>query len=81
MQTKSKSSAKQKLTRAKHCAFCANQSLVIDFKNSKLLQRYISSYGKIVSRKRSGVCTFHQRKLSGSIKQARIMALLPFVAE
>jgi small subunit ribosomal protein S18 len=44
-----------------------------------LLRRYISSFGKIVARKRSGVCSWHQRKLSSAIKRSRFMALLPFI--
>ncbi|MDA1038585.1 MAG: 30S ribosomal protein S18 [bacterium] len=68
-----------KLTRQRHCLFCVNSIKEVDYKNTKLLQRYVSSYGKIVARKRSSVCAFHQRKLSSAIKKARIMALLPFV--
>ena len=50
----------------------------IDYKNVQLLQRFLSSYGKIVPRKRSGVCAKHQRKLANAIKRGRFMALLPF---
>ena len=63
----------------RYCHFCAHKDAVIDYKNTKILNRYVSSFGKIVSRKRSGLCSQHQRKLSLEIKRARIMALLPFV--
>jgi len=53
----------------------------VNYKDTRLLQRYISSFGKIVPRKRSGVCAWHQRKLSLAIKRARFMALLPFVVK
>lgn len=65
----------------KYCHFCVNNIQEIDYKDINLLRRFISSYSKIVSRKRSGVCSFHQRKLSNAIKRARIMALLPFVTK
>jgi len=65
----------------KYCHFCVNNIDDIDYKNVNLLRRFISSYSKIVSRKRSGVCSFHQRKLANAIKRARIMALLPFVTK
>ncbi|MBP6942616.1 MAG: 30S ribosomal protein S18 [Candidatus Buchananbacteria bacterium] len=62
-----------------YCFFCVNELDDIDYKNTTLLRRFISSYSKIVPRKRSNVCAKHQRKLSQAIKRARIMALLPFV--
>jgi small subunit ribosomal protein S18 len=65
----------------KYCFFCVNNIQEIDYKNVNLLRRFISSYSKIVSRKRSGVCSKHQRQLSNAIKRARIMALLPFVTK
>jgi len=68
-------------TEKKYCHFCVNNIDDIDYKNVTLLRRFISSYSKIVSRKRSGVCSFHQRKLANAIKRARIMALLPFVTK
>jgi len=63
----------------KHCYFCVNNIQEIDYKDTETLRRFISSYGKIVPRRKSGVCAKHQRKLSNAIKRARIMALLPFV--
>ncbi|MEI6627156.1 MAG: 30S ribosomal protein S18 [bacterium] len=63
----------------RYCFFCVNGIDQIDYKNTNLLRRFISSYSKIVSRKRSGVCSLHQRKLAMAIKRARIMAFLPFI--
>ena len=67
--------------RRKVCAFCADRNIVIDYKDTARLSRYISERGKIDPRRRSGTCARHQRKLSAAIKQARIIALLPFVPE
>lgn len=66
------------LTKSKTCYFCMNNNVAIDYKDAQTLRRFTSSYGKIVPRKRSAVCSKHQRKLATSIKRARIMALLPF---
>lgn len=63
----------------RYCYFCVHKEAHIDYKNTSVLQKFISSFGKIVSRKRSGLCSKHQRKISTEIKRARIMALLPFV--
>ena len=61
------------------CYFCVNKDIYIDYKNTNVLRKFVSSFGKIVARKRSGLCSQHQRKVSSEIKRARIMALLPFV--
>jgi small subunit ribosomal protein S18 len=63
----------------KNCRFCVDQIDEIDYKDVKMLQKYVSNYGKIEGRKRNGLCAKHQRKLATAIKRSRIMALLPFV--
>jgi small subunit ribosomal protein S18 len=72
--------AKQKnlLETSKYCYFCVNGVIDIDYKDGQFLRRWTSSYAKIVSRRRSGVCSKHQRKLSQSIKRARYMSILPY---
>jgi len=50
----------------------------IDYEDAAPLKKFLSSYGKIVPRRRSGVCAWHQRKLARAIKRARIVGLLPF---
>ncbi|MFA6410651.1 MAG: 30S ribosomal protein S18 [Candidatus Buchananbacteria bacterium] len=66
------------ITKPKNCHFCLNNAKEIDYKDTQTLRRFISSYAKIVPRKRSGVCSKHQRKLALAIKRARVMSLLPF---
>ena len=51
----------------------------IDYKDTDFLRRFLSSYGKIVPRRRSKVSAKQQRAIAKAIKRARIMALLPFV--
>jgi small subunit ribosomal protein S18 len=53
----------------------------VDFKEANRLRRYISERGKMLPRRVSGNCAKHQRQLTVAIKQARIMALLPFTVE
>jgi small subunit ribosomal protein S18 len=65
----------------KFCAFCANKVDNIDYKDTAMLTRYISDRGKIEPRRRTGTCNRHQHALALAIKQARHIALLPFVPE
>ncbi|MBI4133297.1 30S ribosomal protein S18 [Candidatus Uhrbacteria bacterium] len=67
------------IKKARQCYFCRANIQEIDYKDTQMLRRYLSSFGKIVPRRRSGVCAWHQRKLANAIKRARISALLPFV--
>jgi small subunit ribosomal protein S18 len=67
--------------RKRYCYFCVNNLKEIDYKNHQLLYRFTSSYAKIVPRRKSGVCTKHQRKLAEAIKRSRFMALLAYVAK
>ena len=64
----------------KVCRFCS-QKLKIDYKDADTLRRFITERGKILPRRITGTCAKHQRGLSTAIKQARSIALLPFVAE
>lgn len=65
--------------RRKVCRFCADSKLIINYKDSKSLQYFITERGKIIPRRISGTCAKHQRALTRAIKRARTIALLPFV--
>ncbi len=60
------------------CSFCQEPDKPIDYKDTTRLSRFISSRGRIIARTRTGVCAKHQRKMTRAIKNARIVALLPF---
>lgn len=63
----------------KGCYFCTNDpDREINYKDTRLLQKFLSSYAKILPRSRTGTCLKHQRKLSEAIKRARFMALIPY---
>jgi small subunit ribosomal protein S18 len=62
----------------KFCQFCADKALVIDYKKTDLLRKYVTEEGKIRPRRQTGACAKHQRVVAAAIKQARHVALLPF---
>ncbi|KKR22029.1 MAG: 30S ribosomal protein S18 [Parcubacteria group bacterium GW2011_GWE2_39_37] len=63
----------------KQCHFCVNNIKEVDYKDTHTLRKFVGSYMKILSKKRTGTCSKHQRKLATAIKRSRIIALLPFV--
>ena len=63
--------------RRKVCAFCADKSKTIDYKEVNRLRRYISERAKIEPRRKTGTCAQHQRALATALKRARHVALLP----
>lgn len=67
--------------RKKVCIYCKNKNLVIDYKDVENLKRFTSPNGKISPRRVTGACAKHQRAVEQAIKNARIMALLPFIAD
>jgi small subunit ribosomal protein S18 len=67
--------------RQKSCPFSSPDAPKIDYKDVKLLQRFVSERGKIVPRRITAVSSKKQRELARAIKRARNLALLPFVVE
>ncbi len=62
----------------KVCRFCADKNLKIDYKDSKLLRNYITERGKIIPRRVTGNCAYHQRRVARAIKLSRIISIMPF---
>ncbi len=71
---------KRMFHRRKVCRFCADSSLVMDYKNSRMLRLFTTERGKIIPRRISGNCAKHQRQLTRAIKRARTIALMPYAA-
>jgi small subunit ribosomal protein S18 len=67
--------------RKKLCDFCVNKNEAMDYKDVSRLRRYISERAKIVPKRVTGCCAFHQRELTVAIKRARHMALFPYVSD
>ena len=65
----------------KVCRFCEDKALTIDYKDVRLMQRFVTDRGKIIPRRVSGTCARHQRIVTRHLKRARQIALLPFATD
>ena len=65
--------------RRKSCPFTGDNAPKIDYKDVKLLQRFVSERGKIVPSRITAVSAKKQRELAQAIKRARFLGLLPYV--
>ena len=72
---------KKKVYKKRPCRFCMDKVTSIDYLDYQKFGRFITERGKIVPSRISGNCAGHQRQLAKAIKKARVLALLPFVAE
>jgi len=70
-----------KRPRKKVCAFCIDRAETIDYKDINKLRKCMTDRAKILPRRVTGTCAFHQRELTKSIKRARHLALLPYVSD
>ena len=73
-----KASGRGGMSRRKMCRFCADSTVVLDYKNPQLLKNFITDRGKMTPRRISGNCAKHQRALALAIRRGRMIALLPF---
>lgn len=69
------------MRRKKVCQFCAEKDKKIDYKDVDTLRRYVTERGKILPKRITGACAMHQREITTAVKRARIVALLPYVAD
>lgn len=67
--------------RKKVCIFCADKITAIDYKDIPRLRKNLSERAKILPRRVTGTCAMHQRQLTVAIKQARHVALLPYISD
>ena len=68
-------------SRKKYCRFRKNGIKYIDYKDAKLLQKFITEQGKIIPKRITGTSAKYHRQLTTAIKRARHMAILPYVAD
>lgn len=71
---------KKSFSRKKVCRFCTDKDYELDYKNPKVLSFFITERGKIIPRRITGNCAFHQRALTTHIKRARSLAFIPYTA-
>lgn len=67
--------------KAKPCSFCIEKLQDVDYKDVPRLKRYLTERGKIIARRITGNCAFHQRRLARAVKIARENALIPYIFE
>ncbi len=71
----------RKPAKKKVCPFCVAGEKSIDYKDVTKIKKYVTEKGKILPRRQTGVCSFHQREITTAVKRARNMALLPYVGD
>ena len=76
--TSSRPPRRRGMGRRKVCRFCADKTMVIDYKDARTLGTFLSERGKIIPARITGTCARHQRRLTVAVKQARTVALLPY---
>ena len=72
---------RKKRVRRKPCRFCIDGVTHIDYKDVNRLRHYTGERGKFISRRVTGTCARHQRKLTVALKRARRIALLPYALD
>ena len=77
---KNDSSKRPFFKRKKTCPLSGPNAPVIDYKDVKLISRYVTERGKIIPSRISSISTIKQRELSKAIKRARFLALMPYVS-
>jgi len=70
-----------KRTRKKVCQFCVDRAEFIDYKDVAKLKKCMTERSKILPRRVTGACAYHQRELTVAIKKARQIALIPYVSD
>lgn len=64
--------------RKKYCRFCKDNVKSIDYKDIRLLESFVKERGKVISRRASGNCARHQRRIAEAVKRARFLSLVPY---
>ncbi|MEW6058325.1 MAG: 30S ribosomal protein S18 [Bdellovibrionota bacterium] len=72
------SSNRRSFHRKKVCRFCADNKIVLDYKDVRLMQSFMLDFGTILPRRVTGTCAQHQRKLTVALKRARQLALVHY---
>lgn len=72
---------KKEIRTKKVCRITQAKIKYIDYKNVKLIQKFVSEQGRIIPKRITGTSSKYQRQLAIAVKRARHMALLPYVSE
>ena len=74
----SRDSGDDKPRRPRGCRFCSDEKIVIDYKQEEFLRWFVGESKKILPRRLTNLCAFHQRVITRAVKKARVLGLLPF---
>lgn len=70
--------SKEKVFRKRVCRFCSDPKLPMDVKDGKAFRPFLTEKDKLLPRRNTGLCAFHQRRLTNAVKKGRILGILPF---
>jgi len=73
-----KKEKKRLVMKKRACRFCIDKELVIDYKLARQLGQFLSETAKIVPRRVTGNCAYHQRRVGEAIRRARTLAFIPY---
>ncbi len=68
-----------RVARRKACPFCKEEAVYVDYKDPAALRKFVTERGKIKPRRVTAACVRHQRAIAHAVKNAREMALMPYV--
>ena len=71
----------EKVFRKKRCRFCIERLGAIDYKDTARIKKNLTERGKIIPRRITGNCSYHQRQMASAVKRARYIALIPFIID
>ena len=69
---------KTRRIRKKVCPLCADNTIVLDYKNPEQLRKFVNEKGKILPRRTTGTCAKHQRDITTTVNRCRHIAMLPY---
>lgn len=71
---------KERAWKKRFCRFCKDPEMKVDYKDGRALFAYLNERGKILPRRITSNCAYHQREVTLAIKRARTLALIPYSA-
>jgi small subunit ribosomal protein S18 len=71
----------ERVIRKKRCKFCIDKVDRIDYKDINRVRKNLTERGKIIPKRITGNCSYHQRQLALAVKRARFIALIPYIID
>jgi small subunit ribosomal protein S18 len=71
----------ERVVRKKRCRFCIDKVDRIDYKDVSRIRKNLTERGKIIPKRITGNCSYHQRQMALAVKRARFIALVPYIID